>query len=322
MADLLKDLGIELSTSITDRDIKIMWWGDSGVRKTETCIRNFPRVLMVDAEGNSDQIDRKEVPPFLVVKTKDYNRVLQIIDLVAVGKLKFPDGSPVETLFIDTLTVFAEIGMEIATRVVEKRAEKWSKPKEEATFTQLDWTLSKRPVRRILNKFNNAGIKFLVCSCQEKDLYDDTKTGGDAKKIGKTFDLDQKAKRQFNVVLDFYWDEARKWKIKVMKVQGELKNVFPDGKEMSAFPIKELLAYASTIQVKKFGLDDEQELIEREVAKEFIAPRTQADLISYAKEKGMEPKNIGPALKAGGISEFNAARWDDMVGAINAAAQA
>ena len=38
---------------------------------------------------------------------KDYEMTMKLIDMVSDGQIKFPDDSKVETLFIDTLTVFA-----------------------------------------------------------------------------------------------------------------------------------------------------------------------------------------------------------------------
>ena len=52
--DILKDLGIEFSGSVSPGGVKLMFWGDTATRKTETVVRNFPNVLLIDTEGNSD----------------------------------------------------------------------------------------------------------------------------------------------------------------------------------------------------------------------------------------------------------------------------
>lgn len=46
---------VELSSEIKNRNLKIMFWGKTATRKTETILRNFPGVLLIDTEGNSDQ---------------------------------------------------------------------------------------------------------------------------------------------------------------------------------------------------------------------------------------------------------------------------
>jgi hypothetical protein len=50
----------------------MLLWGDAGTRKTETILRYFPDVLLIDCEGNSDHcIGMPEIPPFIRVVTKD-----------------------------------------------------------------------------------------------------------------------------------------------------------------------------------------------------------------------------------------------------------
>ncbi len=46
---------LEFSSNVKQRNLKIMFWGDTGTRKTETVLRNFPHVFLIDTEGNSDQ---------------------------------------------------------------------------------------------------------------------------------------------------------------------------------------------------------------------------------------------------------------------------
>ena len=87
------------SKNIVNRNIKFFWFGDTGTRKTETILRYFPKVLLIDAEGNADKAaDNPDIPEFLLATTKDAREILNIIDQVSKGKLKFPDGSPVLTV--------------------------------------------------------------------------------------------------------------------------------------------------------------------------------------------------------------------------------
>ena len=57
---------LELSSEIKNRNLKIMFWGKTATRKTETILRNFPGVLLIDTEGNSDQC--VGVPSFVMGK--------------------------------------------------------------------------------------------------------------------------------------------------------------------------------------------------------------------------------------------------------------
>ena len=317
MDPLMKKLGIELSTEIDERHIKIMWWGPSGARKTETIVRYFPHVLLIDTEGNSDQIDRAEVPQFLVIKTKDPDKILEVVDAAATGKFKFPDGSPVETLGIDSGTIIWQVGQQTATKLAENRAERYNKPKDEATNTQLDWVVAKRPIKKLFTRFNNSPLKYLVMTCREKDLYDDSDKNS-PKKIGVTFDMVKGTEYEFNAVLHFQMDHSSKWFFDVTKVQGALKKVFPIGKRMSIFPEGELMEYAKDINPRAVGDVDEEDLGAKMASKEGVAPRTQADLIKAAKEMGIESKEIGKILAAAGFNGFKAEQWDGMVAALKA----
>jgi hypothetical protein len=82
-------------------------WGATSTRKTEGVLRNFPHVLIIDTEGNTDQcVDVPEISEFMRVVTKDSRDVMAIMDQVAAGQITFPDGSPVETLCIATPLTF------------------------------------------------------------------------------------------------------------------------------------------------------------------------------------------------------------------------
>ena len=115
MANLMDELGIKPSAEVIPSNIKYLFWGDTGTFKTETILRNFPNILFIDVEGNAQHCTHmKEIPPFLYVKTKDVNKVLKIIDAVAEGKLKMQDGSPIETVAIDTATILWAIQQDVA----------------------------------------------------------------------------------------------------------------------------------------------------------------------------------------------------------------
>lgn len=309
----MPDFTITSSRNVTQRNIKIMLWGATATRKTETPLRLFPHVLLIDAEGNSDQcVDNPEIPEFLVVKTKDPRMILKVIDQVAAGKIKFADGSPVETLVIDSWTVIWSVQQEFANANAEKRAAKYNRAVEDANTTQLDWGLAKRPMKQITNRMNNSPVKFLILTAREKALY---KEGADLVKIGEQPDCVKGTEYEMNLVLRLINAEG-KWSYETTKVQGTLSNIFPLGKKGAKFPIGELLAYASKVKPVAVTEKGEDE-IAGEQAEE--ANHTKEDLIAYGKEKGLDLAGIGQALKGAGFAGVDLTRWTEMIDAIDEA---
>jgi hypothetical protein len=314
------NLGIELSTNVKARHVKIMFWGATATWKTETVIRNFPHVLVVDIEGNTDQIDRDEVPPFLVAKTKDARKAIEIVDAVAAGKIKFPDGSLVETLTFDSISVLWGVQQEVASKLAENRAARYNRPADEATTTQLDWGVAKRPIKTIQNRTANSPIKYLIFIARQKDLYEEKEPGDTSKKdqqkkIGYTFDATKGLDYEMNLACQFLMKDG-KWSFVTTKVQGRLKKWFPLGKEQSKFPMAELIAYANDLQTGAGGEEDEEDIANRLAGNQIV--KTQKDLIDYAKGKELQASDVGPALKKAGITTFDAKKWDEMKKAIDA----
>lgn len=314
--DIMAQLGIEFSETASNPHCKLMFWGPTGSRKTETVLRFFPHVLVADTEGNTDQCVRNpEIPPFLRVKTKDARKVLEALDAAAEGKLKFPDGSPVETFCIDSGSVLWGVQQEVAASLAEKRAAKYNRSIDEATMTQIDWVIAKRPVKRILTRFNNSPIRFLVLIARQKDLYEED-GGNNPKKIGLTFDMVKGVDYEMNVALKFGF-EGQKWFYEVTKVQGNLKTIFPMGKKGHEFPTEKLMAYtAEQGEVKVEHREEMEEDLARSIAEtenENAEPKTSKYLVQIAKEQwGLSAAEVGNALKDRGITEFMPSRWMEM----------
>src|SRR5512138_797823 len=137
---------VQRSSEITTRHLKIAFWGRTATRKTETVLRNFPHVLLIDAEGNGELCaGAKEIPEFLYLKTKDPYEVIEAIDLASKGQLKFADGSPVETVSIDSTSVLWSGQQEVAYGLARRRAEKRNMADKEQNATQGEWATAKRP---------------------------------------------------------------------------------------------------------------------------------------------------------------------------------
>ena len=169
---------IERSSQVDERNMKILFWGDTGTRKTETILRNFPRVLLIDTEFNSDQaVDVPEIPEFMRYQTKDIRVIMEIIDEIKHGKLLFFDGQPIETFAIDSVTVLYSTAQEFGYKIAENRALKYNRDISTANMTQGDWAMIKRPLKQLQNQINGTGIRYLCMTAREKPLYEENEQG-------------------------------------------------------------------------------------------------------------------------------------------------
>ena len=302
---------INLSSEIKSRHVKMMFWGPTGSRKTESILRNFPHVLLIDTEGNSDQcVGMPEIPEFLQIITKDARDVKKIIDDAADGKIKFPDGSPVETLAIDSVSVLWGVQQEAAYTSAEQRAVKKGWKSDNQTVVQLDWVLAKRPIKMISNRMNASPIKYLILTARAKDLYDNV--GDDLKKIGITPDIMKGMDYDVNLSIQMGYDDKGKWVGQVTKVQGALGKMMPVGKIFNEFPAQDILDFASKINPKAIAEKAEHEIAEDIVTEQNNAKRTEGELVAFGAKHGLSPNEIGVALKEAGYNGFDPAKWDEM----------
>ncbi len=310
--DILKDLGIEFSQEIYPGGVKLMFWGDTATRKTETVVRNFPHVLLIDTEGNSDVlIGHPEIPPFLRVKSKDVRQILNVLEAAAQGKLKFPDGSLVETVSLDSWTVLWGVQSDVASKMAEKRAEKKNYNIDEANITMTDWAKSKRPMKRILNIINGSQIKFLILIARQKDEYETSAGNMDAKKTGRVIpDVMKGTEYEVNLALHFFIENG-KWDFETSKVQGSLIDLFPLGKKQAKFPFEEFFARFSGLDPSKSTKMRDEDEVTGEIA-DAETPHSREELIEFGKGLGLSPMDIGTALKIAGMA-FDPKRWDEMV---------
>ena len=304
------------SKKVTQRNLKIMFWGDTSTRKTEEVLRNFPHVFLIDAEGNSDMCaDNPDIPEYLVAKTKDPREAIKIIDDIAAGKIKFDDGSPVETLSIDSWSVIWYVQQEFASTMAEKRAARYNnRDASEANATQLDWGLAKRPMKMITNRMNNSPVKFLVLICRQKDLYDDNPDQNKSKKIGFQPDAVKGTTYEMNLGLHFVNDGT--WKYEVSKVQGTLGDIFPMGKTGTKIDYKALFAYADKIR-PSVGTEKSDLAVAEDQVSDVGNPKTFASLKEYAISLGIPAEKFGDALKSGGWTQYATSAHDTMEAYLN-----
>jgi len=310
---------IRLSSEIQSRGLKVLLWGPTASRKTETILRHFPRVLLIDCEGNSDQcINMPEVPPFLQLKTKDVYEINEILDKVAAGEVLFPDGSPVETVGIDGFSVLWSVRQEAGSLTAEHRAQRErgrNYDPDKVHMTQYDWVIAKRPLKRLYARLNNPGVKYVVLTAREKDLWEEVTQGGktELKKTGVTMDAMRGIDYEVNIAFQMFNDIP--WKCQVVKVQGALGTEFPLQSVYSEFPYENLLAYATgNIEATQ----DEIDVAESNVEAEEV--RTQAELIAIGRQHGLDARGVANALKDAGFESFDASSWSEMVEAVITAA--
>lgn len=312
--------GIEDSEKVGIRHLKFAFWGASGSRKTETVLRYFPNVLLIDTEGNSDQcLKDPEIPRFIRVKTKDPRKALEIMEAAARGQITMPNGEPVKTISIDSGSLLWAIQQDAFVNVAENRSRKYNKSAEEANMTMSDWTKAKRPLRSIMTAFNGSPIPFLVMILREKDLWRD-KGGGEMEKAGVTYDFIKNIEYEFSAFLHFKKEGG--WSMEVDSVKGMLRNILPLGKNLKTFPIQEILEYAQSLQTSGSPEEEDDHQLAESIAKGEEAgqyPRTSQGLLKYAREiKNMSPSEVGQVLKAGGITGFDSVKWNQMIALINA----
>lgn len=317
----MKKLGIEFSEEVDERHLKILLWGATSTRKTETVLRNFPNVLIIDAEGNTDQcVKNRAIPPFQRVKTQDSRRVLDILEAASKGLICMPNGDPIQTICIDSVSVIWSVQQEVAATLAEKKAQRYNKPLEDASVTMQDWNKAKRPLKMVLNRFSKTNIPFLVLIAREKPLYEEL-PGGELKKMGVTPNMVRDTEYDMNLALHFQITD-RKWGYEVTKVQGGLNDLFPLNSTGSALPLNRLFEYASRLKPEAPEADVDGENLADEIAASILRDSveyTQANLIKYAGERGFSAQDLGGLLKAQGFKGFDPGRWDEMVKIIDEA---
>jgi hypothetical protein len=257
----------------------MLFWGDTGTRKTEAILRHFPDVLLIDTEGNAEQcVDMPEIPEFLLAKTKDLDDIIRIVDDVAAGKYRFSDGRPVQTLALDSITVLWTIRKDTRALVAEQRGARYGKTAEEATMTQLDWSMAKRPLVRLNTRLANCPIKYVIYTARLQDKYkEDPKSRDKIVKIGEVPEAIKGLEYDMNFVLRLRYNDDAAWECEVTKVQGALGKHLPKGKVLKTFPAKTILQYTGQLTGEPGVDQDETKLAEatarREMSQEYVPER-------------------------------------------------
>lgn len=182
---------LENADSPIKKPIKLALYGPPGTGKTHIAL-SFPDVIVVDTEAGTDFF-RGRVPPFRVLKTKNYGQILELIDAIETGRITC------ETLVIDSLTVISDVLRESAARAAEQRAIKNRKDPDEYTMTPRDWGKLKTKLNSLMTRLYNLPVN-TVLTGWIKDQYEGE--GNELKRIGTTLDADKKVLYQPDVVLE------------------------------------------------------------------------------------------------------------------------
>jgi hypothetical protein len=311
---------IERSSKVDERNTKILFWGDTGTRKTETILRNFPRVLLIDTEYNSDQcVDMPEIPEFMRYQTKDVREIMAIIDEIKAGRLKFFDGKPFETFAIDSITVPYSTMQEVGMKVAEDRAVRYNRDIATANLTQSDWGLIKRPLKQLQNRINGTGIRYLCLTARQKDLYEEI--NGESKKTGVVEDTVKGLKYEMNLSLHFEYAKNGEWFYTIDKVQGGLSKIFPLHGKGKDFPMKELETYTKLKKTVSKEIKSEDEIADEMVKEMTDNKPSKEGLLEVAKKHGFEAKDVKGILNKHDIPEYDDKKWKAMVSAIEKEAE-
>jgi len=299
------------STDAPSKNTAILLWGPAASRKTEVPLRYFPHPLIIDVEGKAQHaVGVEGVQDFLMVQTKDVYEILDVLEELTLGNIKFEDGSPVETVSIDSSSVLWSVRQEAGSMMAEKRAKKYAKGKavdpDTVQMSMLDWNKVKRPLKRLMTKLNNSPIRYFVITAREKPLYQEIKQGGrtELQRVGEQPDLQRGVEYEVDVAFRFFNDVP--WKCRVTRTRGLLEAIMPIGTEFSEFPHEALIQYATGS-----GPQIQDDLVVAADQAEKDRTKSRNDLIDYGKDQGLTAEQIAEALKEKGL-KFESDNWDEM----------
>jgi hypothetical protein len=297
----------KLSTEIEERQLKILLWGDTGTRKTETVLRYFPNVMIFDIEGNADHaIGMQEIKPFFIEQTKDIYNIMKV--MYNLNKYKFPDKSNIRTVSLDSVSILWSVRTDVGAMKAEQRVVRYGKSFDDANMTPLDWGIAKRPLRRLHNKLSGLPVDFIFLIAREKDIFEETK--GDVKRTM----VDAMKGLKYEVNISFHMINDNGWRCEVDKVQGALGNILPMGSVHKKFPYQELLDYIK-VPVKGKEVEDEVDIARKHLVQEEEEniPHTRQGLIQYGALLDITPQEIAEILEKEKV-KFDASNWDKMTG--------
>ena len=153
-----------------------------------------------------------------------------------------------------------------------------------------------------------------------KDLTEDL-GNNTFKKIGVTYDAMGGIQYDVNVTLHFKKDEQRQWFFEVVKTQGTLDRIFPEGRQLSEFPMQDVLAWADKVKPSTLVEKDSVTIAEEQAREGETLVKSFDALKNFAASIGIPTEEVGPILRSAGYHGFKPEYWDDMVEVLQASVQ-
>lgn len=313
------------STQPVAKHLKVLLWGASGTRKTEAPLRYFPSCAVIDTEGATDLLHAMPgIPAFVALKTADIYEAIGAIEAIASGQVNLPDGSPVNTIVIDSMSVLWHVRQEAGLLNAEARMKRRLKGSgvnlDSVDMSFHDWGKAKRPIRQLMNRLN--AIPFhVVITARQRDEYvkrPGAQNDSDLIRVGETFDAEKNLDYEVDIAFHMEVDREGRWSCTVTKVRGRMGKSFPVGRRFSEFPGKDLLESAET----RGEISQPPDLLAaaRVGAKMNVVQNDKpslAGLVNYAASVGLSREDLRDLLAANGITAYNPSRHQEIVEIIN-----
>ena len=178
----------------TDRRLKALFWGDSGVGKTTLALR-FPRPAVIDLEGGTEHYG--SAFEFEVLKATTADDVTKAVDWLLTNQ------HPYRTLVIDPVTLYWD-ALQRKWSDIFLRRNKSSKG-HHLEFYDLqprDWMAVKAEMKDLFRKLIQLDMNVIVTARQKAQYAD----AGFMRVIGETFDGEKTLPYVFDTILRLYRD--------------------------------------------------------------------------------------------------------------------
>jgi len=264
------------SATATERRLKLLLWGDSGVGKTTLALR-FPRPAVIDLEGGT--VHYGGTFEFEVLKATTADEVMAAVDWLLTHPY------PYRTLVIDPITIYWD-ALQAKWHQVFLQRNKGSKG-HRGDYYELqprDWVTLKAEFKELVRKLIQLDMNVIV-TARQKALYSDA---GFMRIVGETFDGEKSLPYLFDTILRLYRDDAGRFMAENIK---DRTNKLPRGKFEVSYDVIERSLGAETLT--------------REAMPLHLATPEQIERIRhFVAASGMKPERLRERLTAYGANRI------------------
>lgn len=263
----------------TERRLKLLLWGDSGVGKTTLSVR-FPGAVVIDMEAGTEHYGG--VFTFEVLKATTADEVMAAVDWLLTHEHAY------RTLVIDPITIYWD-ALQAKWHQVFLQRNKGGKG-HRGDYYELqprDWVTLKSEFKELVRKLIALDMNVIV-TARQKALYSDA---GFMRIVGETFDGEKSLPYLFDTILHLYRGDGGQFMAENIK---DRTNKLPRGKfEVSYDLIEQCLG---------------RESLTREAAPRRQATPEQIERIRhFVAASGMKEEKLRERLAA-----YGAARIEDL----------